>query len=253
MQIEQILIELGLQDKEPEVYLVLLKTPGAQPASIIATRANLNRTTVYKALIKLSKMGLVTKTQHQGITCFFAENPDEHLENLLKNKRKHLDMVNENLLGILPKIQGMQRQELHKPRMKYYEGVEGIMRVYQDTLIEGRPIYAFENVDHMADGIKKFIFNEYIPKRVAENIFAYVIVPESKVNADFKKLDKKSLRETRIIKKIAFPMKIEINIYGEKTAFFSYKEEEMFGVILDSQDIAKSMKAIFNLCWEFSG
>lgn len=253
MQIGQVLMELGLQDKEPEIYLALLKTPGAQPASIIAARADLNRTTVYKALIKLARMGLVTKTQHRGITCFFAENPDEHLENLLKNKRRHLDMVNENLLAALPAIQGMQRHELHKPRMKYYEGVEGIIRVYQDTIMEGKPIYAFENVDHMADSIKNFIFNEYIPERIAENIFAYVIVPESKENANFKKADKKSLRETRIIKETAFPIKIEINIYGEKTAFFSYKAEEMFGVILDSQDIAKSMKAIFDLCWEFSG
>jgi len=251
MKIEQILMDLGLQEKEPEVYLALLSTPGVQPASVIAKKTDLNRTTVYKILMKLTKMGLATKTMQHGIICFFAENPDKRLEDILERKRKNLEILNDNLLVMMPEIKNMRKQEMLMPKMRYYEGIEGIKRVYRDTLLEGKTIYAFENVDHMSPEVRNYIFNEYIPKRVAEGIFAYTIVPKSKGNLNFSKSDKESLRETKVISKESFPMEIEINIYDKKTAFFSYKEEDMFGVILESQSIANSMKAIFDLCWKF--
>lgn len=252
MKIEQILQELGLQDKEPDVYLALLKTPGAQPASIIATRANLNRTTVYKSLVKLVKKGLVTKTQRQGITCFFAEEPDKRLETLLLSQRKHLDLINENLLTLLPDIKNMQQQELHKPKMRYYEGLEGVKRLYEDTLIEGQTIYAFEDVHDFPPELKTWLFENYMPRRAEKGIFAQVLTPKNPTNIRYRDEDKKAFKETRFIPKSTFPIEIEINIYGHKTAFFSYKPEEMFSVILESQSIAKSMKSIFNLCWKIA-
>src|SRR5512136_217938 len=95
MKIEQVLKNLGLLDKEPEIYLTLLKTPGAQPASVIATRANLNRTTVYKTLVKLVSKGLVTKTQRHGATCFFAEDPENRLKILVDERQRQLGEMNQ--------------------------------------------------------------------------------------------------------------------------------------------------------------
>jgi sugar-specific transcriptional regulator TrmB len=252
MTIEQVLKDLGLQDKESEVYLALLKTPGVQPASIIAKKTDLNRTTVYKTLVKLTKIGLATKTMKHGILCFFSEKPDSRLEDLLHKRRKQLELLNDHLVSILPDIKNMQKQETLMPKMRYYEGIEGVKRVYRDTLAEGKTIYAFENVEQMDDKVKDYIFDEYVPKRVAEKIFAYVIVPKTKENINYHKADKNNMRESKIISKGAFPVEIEINIYGQKTAFFSYKSEEMFGVILESQSIANSMRAIFDLCWKFA-
>ena len=270
MQIEQIFMELGLQDKEPDVYLALLKTPGAQPASIIANRANLNRTTVYKSLIKLAKKGLVTKTQRQGITCFFAEDPDKSLENLMKKKRTHLDIVNQNLMGILPEIQNIQQQELKKPKMRYYEGYEGIKHIYEDTLVVGETIYAFadfyddttsttdETTDAFTDShnlLKKLINwldKEYLPRRIDKKIFAYVLTPKNPNTIKYRAKDKKTLKETRFIPKNNFPIETEINIYGKNVAFYSNKADDLFSVIIENPTIANSLKSIFNLCWQIS-
>ncbi|MFH1410391.1 MAG: helix-turn-helix domain-containing protein, partial [Patescibacteria group bacterium] len=72
MKLKQALEEIGLSKIEVEAYLTLLKTAGAQPASILANRMGINRTTAYKALINLSKLGLATKTMKHGIICFFT-------------------------------------------------------------------------------------------------------------------------------------------------------------------------------------
>ncbi|MBU1935445.1 hypothetical protein KKF04_05295, partial [Patescibacteria group bacterium] len=249
MKILQVLQKLGLTDKEPEIYLELIKTSGVQPASIIAQKVGMNRTTVYKTLLKLAKMGLITKTMKHGITCFLAEEPEKSLEELLVNQQKQLDDLNQDFNEVISDIKDIQRHELLMPKMRYYEGIEGVKRVYEDTLVEGKEIYAFENVEDMSLEVQDYLWNSYVPRRTEKGIFAHVITPKNPSNIEFKNNDKKSARKTKFIPKAKFPIEIEINIYGEKTALFSYKHEEMFGVILESKAITNSMKAIFNLCW----
>lgn len=250
MQLIQVLRDLGLTDKEPEIYAELVKTSGVQPASTIARKLGMNRTTVYKTLLKLAKLGLVTKTMQHGITCFLAEDPEKALEDLLIKRRNQLDDLNKSFTQMLPEIKNMQQHELLMPKMRYYEGAEGVMRVYEDTLVEGETIYSFENVQSMDPMIKDYLFDSYLPRRIEKEIFAHVITPKNPENIQFREEDKECMRETRFFSKNQFPIEVEINVYGQKTAFFSYKTEELFAVILESPAIANSMKAIFNLCWK---
>jgi len=43
----------------------------------------------------------------------------------------------------------------------------------------------------------------------------------------------------------------EINIYDDKVAIISFKNE-LIGMIIESTEIANSQRAIFNMCWQFS-
>jgi len=254
MDFLQLFQNVGLEDKEPDVYLALIKLSGSQPASIVASHTGLNRTTVYKTLIKLCKMGLATKTMQHGITCFYAENPEDRLEKIVMERKKRVDQVHENLIGLLPSLKELERKETLLPKMKYYEGIDGVKRVYEDTLLseEVTEIYAFENTEFMTPEMRTYIFEDYIPRRAKKNIFIRVITPKNKTHIGSRKQDKIFFRETRFFSTGPFPLEIEINIYGNKTALFSYKEEEMFGAILESAAIANSMKAIFDFCWKFS-
>ena len=170
---------------------------------------------------------------------------------LIEKKRKRLDKIHEKLRDILPEIQEMIKSDaLIMPTVKYYEGVEGVKHVYKDSLKEGSDIiYAFENVAHMIPEIKEYIFNDYIPKRAKNGIFIQVISPENKDHIRVRNEDNKYCRETRFFAKDIIPIEIEINIYGNKTAFFSYKKEEMFAIIVESKSVANSMKSIHQFCW----
>ncbi len=249
MQILQVLKDLGLTDKEPDVFLALMSTPGTQPASVIAKKIKLNRVTVYKTLVKLAEMGLVTKTMKFGTMCFFVEDPDKVLENLVKQRKTQVETLSKQVLAVLPQIKTLQQLELYIPRVRFYEGIEGVKRVYEDTLVEKKPIDAFENVADMAPEIYEYLEKDYILRRVENGVFARVITPVNAANKKFRKADKIRLRETRFATIKTFPVEIEINIYGHKTAFFSYKHEEMFGAIIESRAIANSMRAIFEYCW----
>jgi len=252
MKIQQVLTELGLTEAEAAIYIQLAKTAGVQPASIIATRLKMNRTTVYKSLVKLTKMGLVTKTMKHGTICFIVEEPDKHLENLLLKKKARLAFVSDLFVDAIPELKNLRKEELLTPKVRYYEGFEGLKRVYEDTLIENQTIYAFEDVGEIAFEVLDYLTNDYVPRRTEKGIFAHVITPKSPDNEDYRSRDKKCARETKFITGKIFPFAIEINIYGNKTAFFSYRHDEMFGVIIESAAIATAMKAVFNICWKIA-
>ncbi len=252
MKLNQVLRELGLSDSETNIYLQLVRTSGVHPASTIAQRLKMNRTSVYKSLLKLVKIGLVTKTMKHGIICFLAEDPDKNIETLLMNKKSKLDFVSELFMESISEIKSMRKEELHTPKVRYYEGIEGVKRVYEDTIIENQPIYSVENVGFMGYEIQDYLWNNYVPRRTEKEIFAHVITPKNEANEEYRSRDSKSCRETRFLSKKEFPVEIEMNLYGKKVAFFSYKADEMFGVIIESPGIANSLKAIFNVCWKIA-
>lgn len=255
MDISQVLEELGLVDKEAEVYMALISTPGVQPASLIAKKAGLNRTTTYKTLNRLADKGLAIKSMKHGIVCFYTEDPEKSLESLLNNKRKALESLKDRFMGMLPELKDLQTQELIIPKMRIYEGIEGVKRVYDDTLVEDNNIsafYASDDVEEMPPEIRDYIFNENVPKRVDKKIAIKIVTTKSAATAKVKSKDPDTLSEYRFLEKNVLPPGVEINIYGNKTAFLSFKEEEMFGVILESHTIASAMLAIFGTIWRLA-
>ena len=63
--------------------------------------------------------------------------------------------------------------------------------------------------------------------------------------------NKKFHREIRVINKNQFDFTNEINIYDDKVAIISLKDE-LIGMIIESIEIANSQRAIFDMCWQFA-
>ncbi len=249
MKIDQVLISLGLMDKEPDIYLTLLKTPGAQPASIIATRANLNRTTVYKTLVKLVKKGLVTKTQRHGITCFFAEDPENRLKVLIEEKQKQLGEMNQAMMETLPLLTMLEDDSDSLPKIRYYEGIEGIKQIYEAVLREGKDQYRYGDITKIYEALGIYT-DEYIKKRNEIGITTHAIMPF--YEKDEKEL-RKNVREHREVLYIPnkyFPIEGEVRIFGNKVAIISLRKESPIGVIIESETIAKMFLSIYMLTWE---
>ncbi|MFH0856328.1 MAG: hypothetical protein V1860_00320 [bacterium] len=57
------------------------------------------------------------------------------------------------------------------------------------------------------------------------------------------------LREAKILDEKIFPVNNETNIYANKIAIASYGRE-MFGMIIQSEEIARSQRAIFEIAWK---
>jgi sugar-specific transcriptional regulator TrmB len=252
MKIEQVLKNLGLEDKEPEIYLALIKTPGAQPASVIATRANLNRTTVYKTLVKLVSKGLVTKTQLHGSTCFFAEDPENRLKILIDERQRQLGEINQSIMEALPLLTINEDSVDSLPKIRYYEGIEGIKQIYESVLKTGEDVYRYGDITKIYEALGIYT-DEYIKKRNEVGITTYAIMPlYEKENKQAKK-NTQEHRQVLYIPYKLFPIEGEVRIFGDKVAIISLRKESPIGVIIESQTIAKMFYYIFMLTWNNNG
>jgi sugar-specific transcriptional regulator TrmB len=247
----QVLEQLGLSSKESQIYLSLLEI-GSQPVSIIAKKAGINRTTCYVILEELAKKGLITNFIKAKIRYFTAANPNS-LKDYLEAQTKSLNSKKDILLKNLDAFGKIINKESLRPKVYMLEGINGIIQTYEDTLKEGKTICAIESPEDMSEEVQKYLYGSYVPRRKAAKIFAQALVPNNKSNEEFKKMDKKHFRETRLIKDPNFKIGIEINIYGNKTALIAYQKGEYTSVIIENKPISESMRAVFEILWNQNG
>lgn len=237
MQLNETLAQFGLINKEDDVYLACLEL-GAAGVNEIAIKANIKRTTVYDVLSNLMKKGLVGQTQKGKKRLFYAEAP-EKLNKLLAEKQ-------EKLMEVMPILKSLYNTAGAKPKIRYYESKEGLKEVYRDTLNYGGELLAF-----VTENITKYLGDdfaeEYIHKRKKARITVRAIAPDTEEMIEYKKGDKEFIKQTRLVPKEKFPFTIEMNIYGNKIAFMSFKES--MGIIIESNEIANNMRLLFELAW----
>ncbi len=145
---EKFLQEIGLSEKEAQVYLALLQVDFGSIQDI-ATKTKINRTTVYPVLETLGKKGLVSESQEGKKTLYQAASP-ERIETLVERQRVVLEENASRLKDIIPQIKSLQREQGERPIIKYFEGRGGAISAYEE----------FYNFDPKKKEQGYFIFNK---------------------------------------------------------------------------------------------
>lgn len=248
-----ILKKVGLTDGEIKIYEVLLDN-GETPANQIIKLTGLKKGDCYNKIYDLIGRGFVEERTKDKKKHFRLTHPDT-IQEYVDDELKMISNTEREISALLPSILSSYNLTYHKPGVQMLEGFEGIKKLYEDTLREGKPISAFLEASESDPEVWKWLRKHYIKERVRAGIPAQVIMAcENKDNiktAEYLEQDKKELRETRVVDKNIFPCKIEIQIYGNKTAFASYnKNDVLLGTIIDNKNIAESMRGLFKLAWE---
>lgn len=236
----KILTSLGLSDKEAAIYLAAVET-GTAPVSGLAKAAKINRVTTYDILEKLKKKGLISHFTKAQVKYFTATKPEILLEEFEKRTS--------DLRTSMPKFKKLTGETNH-PRVRYFEGLEGIKTIYTDTLTSKTEILNFSNSKEIRKAWPNYD-EEYVAKRAEKKIFLKGISPKDKAGEIVKTEDGKYHRECRLIDSDQFDFTNEINIYDNKVSIISFKNE-LIGMIIESAEIANSQRAIFEMCWKFS-
>lgn len=239
MTLEQVLEEFGLSERQAKVYLATLEL-GEASVQDIAEKANIERTGTYYLIESLIRKGIVSKTA-KGKKEYYSAAEPEVIFDLAKRKKDIIEKY-------LPEFKALYNSSKVKPKVRLYEGMEGIKSIYEKTLElkKGEEVVSFTpfEVGH------KFIGDwghDYIRRRVARGIFVRDIAEDSIDSREHQKNDKEEFRKTRLVPKQKFPFTNEIGIFQDWVMVISYKE--MIGLVIESKDIAQMMKAIFELAW----
>src|SRR3989344_2980320 len=157
---------LGFSEKEATVYVAILEL-GHGTVTEIARKAGINRTTGYDILDSLANKGIVNVTGKEPKQEYAAEPPEsviEYLKREAEAARARMTKAGE----LLPQLRSVQATQ-NRPKVKFYEGTEGLKQVYEDTLSSTEAIRAYANADDVHKGIPKY-FPNYFKRRAEKGI-----------------------------------------------------------------------------------
>lgn len=248
MPYETELKNLGLSEKETKIYLASLEL-GPETILKISRIAGVNRPTTYVQVESLMKKGLMS-TFLKGKKRYFSAEPPERLLGLVDVARKDFEEKEKSFKNILPELKNVFNVSGERPKVRFYEGKEGIKAIQEDILKSkfesseefsaidpSHKLFPPGPKDHRSKIKKK---HKGIPTRVIYTSSKGPILPK-----------KEGSVLTRFIPPEKFPFSNEIVVYGNKVAIASY-EKKIIGIIIESKAVADTLRAIFNLSWEAS-
>lgn len=238
------LLEIGFSDKEANVYLSLLEL-GRGTVSSIAREAGIQRTTCYNILDSLVSKKLAKISGKEPKQEYIALSPDKIID-LLKDKATRYKEQLKKAEKLSPQLKSLHNIE-NRPQIKFYEGKEGLIEVYEDTLTSKETIRAYATVDDMHNTLPNY-FPKYYKRRAGKGISIRAIIPKTAIGIERSKHDKKEKRTTVFIDPGKYYFSPEINIYDNKVMIASWREK--LGIIIESAEIADAMKKIYELAWK---
>lgn len=250
-----LLQKIGLSEKDAEVYLACLEL-GTQPASVIARKAGLKRPTTYLILEALLKKGLVSEYTGSNVKYFTAVSP-EYLLNYVEKQRRELTAHQRELEEYLPQLSSLTNPYSLSPKVRFYEGMEGIERVMSDTLTSSEPLRCYSTMDawFSRQDTKDYII-WYGKQRVnVKKIPLRSINPDTPISRKYLEDDypevniNPKMSNFRWLPKDIQEFSNEINIYDNKMAIACLGKNELLGVLIESENIARTQKSIFEAAW----
>lgn len=241
MDLNKVLENIGLGEKEAKVYLVLLELKEALP-SLIAKRAGVKRPTTYLILEQLVKKGLASRVKKGAYYYFQPVNPHSILED---QHKKYNDLEK-----ALPELLQLHTLYSVRPQVSFFEGKEGIIRIMEDSLKSSTELLCWADTTLATGTLLRDYYPSYIKTKVQRKLWVRGIFSYDKAALKYKKNGEKELREVYLIPKEKYPFKNEINIYDNKIAIVSHQDQ--IGVIIENKSIADTQRAIFNFAFEYA-
>jgi sugar-specific transcriptional regulator TrmB len=128
---------LGLTDEESKVYLAVLELGGAY-VSAIAKKANVHRVSCYHTLGNLVTKGLISSLIRNNMKYFSVESPKVLVNQLEEKYHKAQEL--------LPELLSLTNSLAYKPKIQYYEGLNGLQNIMEDTLNSEGEVLGYTNL-----------------------------------------------------------------------------------------------------------
>ncbi len=237
-----------LNQKDFDIYSQLLQS-GPSAASTLASRTEMDRTTVYAVLKRLIKKGFIVSTSKKKITIFIALEPETLEGKLMQEitqKKNKLDL----LKSILPELNQFKNVHGLKPAILIFEGAQAVISLYELMLRSSKEQDAFLTIDVIPKPLQSYLKKDYILHKRSLGVKSRVLVEESIHAFHYQKMDHKSNRVTKIITRGHIPFQCEIIISQKEEVAMIDFSHELIGVHIQSNTIRNTLKAIFDHLWE---
>ena len=228
----------GITTSTAEVYLALLSLKQAN-VSQIARISGLRRTTVYPHLEDLKNRQFITEVK-KGRRSTYAATPPQTLLEMAESRVSSFGRT-------LPQLLAISQATPEKPRVRYYEGVDGIKSVFADTLQTGQEIIGWSDYEYSMKRLPNY-FEQYAEERARRNILYRVIARDTPAGRD------RAIKANRHLREVKFSnssgIETDLYIYGDRVAHVNFQSDNMFAVIIEDSKIAATLRTIWRQAWQ---
>lgn len=244
-------MKLGLETEIADIYLAL-HARGPQTISELSRSAGVERTRIYRLIDQLMDSGLIEVESHYKRGVLKAA-PIANLRILISKREQELQSLQDELLMV---EQVLGRNQLASPatRVQFYHGPEGAKQMlWNETRAKSEIVGIIYEVIQTKTGNKFFErwvercnqadlrFRGIVGERFQDSYDAWYAAHTNERLAHW---------DGRYISPDVFPVTHSMFVYDDVTAYFNWKDDEIFGIEIYNREIAAMQRRLFELLWE---
>jgi len=240
--LEAVLKAAGLDSKESQIYEGIVRSGRITVAALLESVPGIKRGDLYNVLRRLEGKKLIHPLPELKILTYSASNP-EAVERAVRTNEKNIEEAKEHLSFLY----SLYNLGVGKPGVRFAQGVEGIKELFNDTLNAKTEIVGYADLDGWLKYLQTYAV-WYAAERRRKGIKERVIIPDTLNARNYMSAYNKEVTEVQFVPHEKFKFSLEMNVYDNKVLYVTF-HEPFIAVLIESQAIADTQRAIFELSW----
>lgn len=250
--LKKFLTELGLDGQEISIYLTLNKRGPLTPLQL-TRQTTIPRTTIYRLLEKLHKLGIIEKIIEEN-THSYQTSSVEALDRLVNEKSETVVELRSILPTIKSQLFNLQQVTLPpNTKLLFYQGQSGLRQLLWNTLQADELLgYTYLAIDNIVGKKTAQLYREERIKRVIKQ---RELISDNDPYLNQKNIDYMYRSplfknyEVRYLPTQEINIDHQISIYNHVVSYYCWDDTEIVGIEIHNRLIAKLQKEIFNHLW----
>jgi len=245
--INKFLKDIGLNEKEINIYLELLRVENSSVLDL-SKKTNILRTSIYPIVDSLKEKGLVSEIMSGKKVRYQAEAP-ERIGAYIESQKIKLEEQSRLSDEFIPQLKSLSRQTGEKPIVKVYEGREGVFKANEESFGYGKndpsdTAYFIYPYDILKDLFSDQEIKKSSSQRIGRHIKSEAIYTYSKGERE------KGENSNRVrIDENKYPIKCDISIFKDMVRIHTLGKS-LSSLVIKSQDIADTLTSLFKAVYD---
>ncbi len=238
------LLRLGFTPRLAQLYLACLRRSSGTAAEL-AQAAGLKRTTVYELLDELCQRQLLSESSDGNRRIYVAENPEQ----LLRIESEREEMLHK----LLPQLNELYADHKTQPRVRYFEGLEGLRLVHEELLRQpnGGEYFYIGSILSFARTLGEDYWSDFTRRRIRKRIWSNALrIRSQEIDRDYGSGKAENYRRVRYLKSLPLTSELaSLTLVGDRVIVTS-SGSDYFGMIIEGKELFNTLKLVWDCLWE---